>query len=118
MCNSYKGITEGNTEGLKLLETAFVETLRQVFNKNSNSINFIKNLSDAEKKALSAIMDKIDDQGVISINKLCAEVDISRQVFNSLLLKMYNTKVALVSNWGARGTFIKIMDYRLLDFNT
>lgn len=113
----HNAIVNDKGDGIYLLEKGITEILRQVFNQNSTSIKFIKELSDAEKKALSAILDEITEEGIVSINKLCAKVDISRQVFNNLLLKMHHDKVAITSNWGSRGTFIKIMDYRILDFN-
>lgn len=112
ICNAATDITAAN-----ILKASVIELLRVVFNENSTSIDFIKNLSDAEKIGLSALIDRIDDEGIVSIHKLCQEVDISRQVLNNLVIKMKEAHVAVISNMGNKGSFVKILDYRLINFN-
>ena len=90
--------------------------MRNVLNINSTSINFLKSLTDSEKIALSAILEKINDEGVVSIVKLSQEKDISRYVFDSLIQKMKTYKVAAIATCGPRGTYIRITDCRLLNF--
>ena len=105
-----------DSEAIKLLENGLTELLRNVLNINSTSINFLKSLTDSEKIALSAILEKINDEGVVSIVKLSQEKDISRYVFDSLIQKMKTYKVAAIATCGPRGTYIRITDCRLLNF--
>lgn len=111
------GVALGETEAINELKLSVVEILRTVFNNNSNSIKFIKELTDAEKVALAAILDKLENgEGIMSIVKLCQEKDISRYVFDTLLAKLRESKLAVITSWGPKGTYIKITDYRLLNF--
>ena len=87
-----------------------------MLNINSTSINFLKSLTDSEKVALSAIIEKINDEGMISIVKLSQQKDISRYIFDELIQKMKTYKVATITTYGPKGTYIRINDCRLLNF--
>lgn len=111
------GVAMGETDAINELKLSVVEILRTVFNNNSTSISFIKHLTDSEKVGLSAILERLNcGEGVISIAKLCKDIDISRYVLDRLLQKLKESKLATITLWGAHGTYIKITDYRLLNF--
>ena len=57
-----------DSEATNLLETGLTELLRNVLNINSTSINFLKSLTDSEKVALSAIIEKINEVKQIIYN--------------------------------------------------
>ena len=105
-----------DSEATNLLETGLTELMRNVLNINSTSINFLKSLTDSEKVALSAIIEKINDEGMISIVKLSQQKDISRYVFDELIQKMKTYKVATITTYGPKGTYIRVNDCRLLNF--
>ena len=112
-----EGINLSEQEAVKKLKYCITETLRIVFNENSLSIDFIKNLTDTEKLGLSAILEKLENgEGIISIAKICKDRDISRYVLDNLLKKLKDSQMAAVTSWGPRGMQIKITDYRLLNF--
>ena len=81
---------------------------------NNNYELFKKSLTFAENEALDKIIDKIHQEGIISINSLSRETGISRPVFNNLLNKLENAKLITVNNMGAKGTYIKFINNKLL----
>ena len=81
---------------------------------NNNYELFKKSLTFAEDEALNKIIDKIHLEGIISINSLSRETGISRPVFNNLLNKLENAKLITVNNMGAKGTYIKFINNKLL----
>lgn len=71
-----------------------------------------KSLTFAETEAFKQIINRIGSQGIISIINLSKETGISRPVFNNLLNKLENTKIATIQNMGNKGTYIKIIKER------
>lgn len=71
---------------------------------------FFKQLTHAEERAFMSIIDSIGSEGNITISKLVDKYDISRPVYNNLIKKMKENKVAEVLNMGVKGTYIKIIN--------
>ena len=91
----------------------FENTINLEYN-NTNYELFKNSLTFAENEALDKIIDKIHIEGIISISSLSKETGISRPVFNHLLNKLENAKLIIVNNMGAKGTYIKFINQRLL----
>lgn len=70
---------------------------------------FKKQLTNAEERAYNSIVNEIGAEGNISISKLVEQYGISRPVYNNLLNKFKEFKIATVTNMGVKGTFIKIL---------
>ena len=88
-------------------------TIHSEYN-NTNYQLFKNSLTFAEDEALDKIINKIHIEGIISINSLSRETGISRPVFNNLLNKLENAKLITVNNMGAKGTYIKFINQKLL----
>lgn len=71
---------------------------------------FFKQLTHTEEKAFMSIIDSIGSEGNITISKLVDKYGISRTVYNNLIKKMKENKVAEVLNMGVKGTYIKIIN--------
>lgn len=71
---------------------------------------FFKQLTHAEERAFMSIIDSIGSEGNITISKLVDKYGISRPVYNNLIKKMKENKVAEVLNMGMKGTYIKIIN--------
>jgi hypothetical protein len=74
---------------------------------------FFEHLTNAERKAYEAIIDEIGYEGNITISRLVEQTCISRPVYNNLITKMKELKVATVQNMGMKGTYIKITNLNL-----
>lgn len=96
------------------LKNAIVKIMRCAFNDNSNTIKFIKQMTDAEKLALVGIIETIGDEGTFSQAKVASAIGISRLTMTNLVVKMEMNNVAIVQNMGPRGTYIKITDSAIL----
>ena len=70
--------------------------------------DFYKALTDNEKTAFLAIREEIGLSGNISIVKMIQKTNLSRPVWNSLLIKMEKFGIAQIKNQGAKGTYIEI----------
>lgn len=101
-------------ENIHQIKTGIINLVRNRTIVTDNYEIFTQSLTFTENDALDEIKDKIGSEGTISINLLSKETGISRPVFNNLLNKMSNTKVAEVQNMGAKGTYIKIINEKLL----
>lgn len=64
-------------------------------------------MSDLEKKALSAIIQKIGKEGDVKITEMCDETNISRSIYKSLLNKLQESRIASVVSRGSKGNHIK-----------
>lgn len=94
-----------------------LDELENTINLEYNNTNyelFKNSLTFAENEALDKIIDKIHIEGIISISSLSRETSISRPVFNNLLNKLENAKLITVNNMGAKGTYIKFINQKLL----
>lgn len=99
----------------ELIKQGVIYFIRERMESTNNYKTFSKSLTFAEIDALEKIIDTIGGiQGIVSINSLSKETGISRPVFNNLLNKMENTKVAIIQNMGAKGTYIKFINQTLL----
>ena len=101
-------------EDVQQIKTGILNLIRDRAIVTDNYEVFTQSLTLTEVDALDEIKDKIGNEGIISINSLSKETGISRPVFNNLLNKMSNTQVAEVQNMGAKGTYIKIINQKLL----
>ena len=100
-----------NEDTIKFLREEVDKKIKEVvihyLNKSAVAApDFIKTLSMMEKKGLTAIINKIGEEGTISINKLVEETNISRAVYNSLLNKLEKANAAEITNSGVKGTHI------------
>lgn len=73
------------------------------------------NLTPSEEDAFNELCKKIGREGIVSINNLSKETMISRPVYNSLINKLEKAKAVVVKNVGARGTYIKIINKKLIE---
>ena len=70
--------------------------------------DFYKAMTENEKNAFLAIRKEIGLSGNISITKMIQKTNLSRPVWNSLLIKMEKFGIAQIKNQGAKGTHIEI----------
>ena len=99
-------------EGVKELITLI--TLAEISNKDlCSKKEFFDALTHAEERAYESIRKEIHDEGNIIISQLVKENSISRPVYNNLLIKMKEMRVAEVENKGVKGTYIKIIHKEL-----
>lgn len=110
---------------LKAMDAGVTEILKFSFEEHEpespRKENFFKQLTNAETKAYYSIVKEIGCEGNITISKLVEKNNISRPVYNNLITKMKENKVATVTNMGMKGTYIKITQFELkaeaIDFN-
>lgn len=100
----------------RFLQIGIKEIIKYSFIINDTYDIFIKELNDAEKVGLKAILEKIKEEGNISLAKVCAESDISRQVLNEVIRKLKESGLAIVQNQGCLGTYVKILNEKLKNF--
>lgn len=105
----------GKKEPSERLKIAIVKFLRCVFNDKSNTVKFIKQLSDVEKAAIKYIVDTVGDGGLFSQAKAASSAGISRAAMTNLIGKMNISGVANITYMGNKGTYIEIVDDTLLD---
>lgn len=102
---------ERQKAGLAALNTGVIEILKLSFSDSSSSCTeeeFFEHLTNAETRAYQSIISEIQDEGNITISRLVDKHNISRPVYNNLLIKMKEYNVANVVNMGMKGTYIKI----------
>lgn len=73
-------------------------------------------LTKTEEKALIYLLERIGEEGVISISEVIQDSKISRPIFNSLLEKLDRYKGAEIKNCGVKGTSIRFSDHVLSRF--
>ena len=89
------------------------------------AINFIKrriesnediqlNLTPSEEEAFNELCKRIGREGIVSVSSLSKDTMISRPVYNSLINKLEKAKAVVIKNVGARGTYIKIINKKLI----
>lgn len=104
-------------KGIAALDQGVIEILKKSFNSaTSQEISkkdFFSKLTHAEQKAYYSIIKEIREEGNVTISKLVEVNSISRPVYNNLLVKMKEYKVAEISNMGAKGTYIRITQAEL-----
>lgn len=118
MFKTYRdAITAGVRSGIPApeLKMGIVKLMRCAFNDNSKTIQFIKQTTDAEKLALIGVIEKIGDEGTVSLSKVSSAIGVSRLTMTNLIAKMETFNVAKIENMGPRGTYIKIIDSAILD---
>lgn len=74
---------------------------------------FFEQLTNAEQKAYYSIIKEIGSEGNITISKLVERNSISRPVYNNLIVKMKECRIAEVISQGMKGTHIKIIQTEL-----
>ena len=103
-------------KALYALNTGVIEILKFSFSDNEEIISkkdFFKQLTHAEERAYYSIIQEIGLEGNISISKLVAKNAISRPVYNNLIIKLKENKMAEIINMGVKGTYIKIINSEL-----
>jgi GTP-sensing pleiotropic transcriptional regulator CodY len=76
---------------------------------------FVNKTTEKEKDALRDIIDRIGEEGQLSLSSLIQLTNISRPVYTSLLSKLKEFKIAEVVNAGVKGTKIKFINYGVFD---
>lgn len=84
-------------------------------NENSMTVKFIKQITDAEKVALQALVNKVGDEGVFSQAKVASAAGISKLTMSNLINKLEEYGLAKVEALGPKGTYIKLLDSTLLN---
>lgn len=102
----------------KKLKYAIMQVMKAALNDNSNTICFIKTLTELEKTAISEIIAAVGDEGVFSQAKVASAAGISRYGMTQLIMKMKLHKVAEIIYCGNKGTYIKILDDTLLNIRS
>ena len=101
-----------NIENIDEIKAGIMEIIKMVVNNTEEE--FLNQLTIAEKEGLKIILKTIGTEGVVSINNLSKDIGISRPVLNNLISKMKTAKVAIIQNMGAKGTYIKILNLKLI----
>lgn len=124
--NEYAEIDSPHSKtALTAMDAGVTEILKFSFKdhepKSPRKEDFFKQLTNAETKAYYSIIKEIGCEGNITISKLVERNNISRPVYNNLIAKMKENKVATITNMGMKGTYIKITQFELkaesIDFN-
>lgn len=71
---------------------------------------FFSRLTKQEQSAFQSIVDSIGDEGEVIISKMVDKYKISRPVYNNLLAKIKECKIATIESKGIKGTHIKIIN--------
>ena len=107
-----------NKEAINILNDGVKEIMKYAFEKNDKPDFLIKDfydqLTSAEKRAYDSIVKVIGVEGSVSISQLVESNKISRPVYNNLINKMKNNKIANIVNQGVNGTYIKIINKHLI----
>ena len=95
-----------------LVKNSIIEIVKIALTRTIDKKEFLQALTNIEKTALKEIMKYLDSngEGVVSISKLIDDSGISRPVFKSVLNKMKDMEIAELTNMGAKGTQVKIID--------
>lgn len=104
-----KAQTALDTGVIEILKSSFEEVPKEECSKK----DFLKQLTHAEERAYYSIVSEIHEEGNITISKLVEKNKISRPVYNNLLVKMKENKIANIVNMGMKGTYIKILQSEL-----
>ena len=88
------------------------------WNDTSNTITFLKQVTDVEKLALEGIVKLIGDEGTFSQAKAASAIGVSRLSMTNLIEKMKRYEVAIVEYMGPQGTYLKILDDTLLNIRS
>jgi hypothetical protein len=98
-------------EDIEEVQAGVIEVIKRRIENNKD----VKlDLTFSESSALDEICKKIGREGIISISSLSKETSISRPVFANLLIKLQNTKMIIVKNMGAKGSYIKFINQNLI----
>ena len=107
-----------NSAAQDLIDKGTMEILKKSFSElqeesSCSKEDFFNKLSSSEEKAYLSIVKQIGNEGNITISKLVKENNISRPVYNNLLAKLKENRVADVVNMGVKGTYLKITNSEL-----
>jgi ribosomal protein S25 len=106
-----KAVDDGLREILKLSLQLESEDNNKKIDKAKKE-EFFNRLTNAEMKAYNSIIQEINNEieGRFSISNLTEKYDISRSVYNNLLMKMREGEVAAVSSHGPKGIYIQVLN--------
>lgn len=104
----------------KILDEGVIEIVKHSFKElkvtteeTISRKDFLKQLTHAEERAYYAIVKKIHEEGTVIISNLIKETPHSRAVYNNLINKMKEHKVAEITNMGVKGIHINITQIEL-----
>lgn len=80
-----------------------------------NFEQFVNKTTEKEKDALRDIIERIGEEGQVSLSALIQITKISRPVYTSLLSKLKEFNIAEVVNAGVKGTKIKFTNFGVFD---
>lgn len=97
-------------DAAKTLREGIVKIVSISLENSVSQESFLLLLTEKEKKAWESLKSMFTDGTVvISISKIIEQTGISRPVWNSLLVKLENNKIATVKNNGVKGTTITLL---------
>lgn len=98
---------------IRILKFFFAEVEEALPQENVSKKTFLNQLTNIEEKAYYSIIKEIGAEGNVSISKLVEKNTISRPVYNNLMNKLKENKVAQVVNMGVKGTYLNITEPEL-----
>lgn len=105
-----------NPEGLELFTKDLLAVMKIAMNSSSIVDSFIKSLTENEKTCLIAILKTIkDNESHYSISRGIIETGVSRPVFKNVFQKLKDSGIAEVTNHGAKGTHLKLLETSIME---
>lgn len=96
-------------------DSILVDLFKLSIEAEKDAVTFFKTLSDKEKNALFEIKKNLmyNNEGIIQLLRISKETEIPRNVYTSLLTKMNTMQIAETQSFGAKGTYIKIINTKI-----
>lgn len=112
-----------NKENDEKVKNNVIEVLKKnffYFNERNDELpvtiskkDFFKKITNTEERAFYSIIKEIGEEGNIVVSKLVEKNNISRPVYNNLINKMKENKIAIIENMGMKGIYVKITEPEL-----
>ena len=99
------------TGDVKYLQGFVAEVIRSLSEEKEGDLiaKFHSAITPREALAFRAIYEEVNEEGNFSVVKMVQKANLSRPVFDNLLAKMREYKIADVANQGVKGTHIKFL---------
>lgn len=113
---AFENIDKTDEEAEKIFRKCIFDIVNIDMEETINLSIFLTKLTNAELAAMKAVFAEVSAEGNIVISKMIEKTGISRPVFNNLIVKLKEDKVAEVTNQGAKGTKIKFTHQDLIRY--
>lgn len=113
---AFENINKTDEEAEKIFRKCIFDMVNIGIKETVNIDVFLTKLTKAEIAAMRAIFAEVAAEGNITISKIVNQTGISRPVFNNLIVKLKEDKVAEITNQGAKGTKIKFTNQDLIRY--